>query len=80
MIVRVTPQEGPTAIDIGRRQFISVLGGLAALAGEAAMILWPTRVFAQRTGEIPRIALLWIGEEADPESRKFVAEADVTSL
>jgi putative tryptophan/tyrosine transport system substrate-binding protein len=61
------------AIDIGRRQFISVLGGLAALAGEAAMILWPTRVFAQRTGEIPRIALLWIGEEADPESRKFVA-------
>jgi putative tryptophan/tyrosine transport system substrate-binding protein len=62
------------AIDIGRRQFISVLGGVAALASEAAMILWPTRVFAQRTtGEIPRIALLWVGEETDPELRKFVA-------
>ena len=60
------------AIQIGRRQLISVLGGAAALAGEAAMILQPTRVFAQSSGEIPRIALMSVGEETDPEFRKFV--------
>jgi putative ABC transport system substrate-binding protein len=61
------------AIDIGRRQFISALGGAAALAGEAVMIVSPKRVFAQATGKIPRIAMLLVGDEADPESRAFVA-------
>lgn len=61
------------AINMGRREFMSAFGGAAALAGEAAAIVWPKRVFAQTTGEMPRIAMLQVGDEADPESRAFVA-------
>jgi putative ABC transport system substrate-binding protein len=60
-------------IDIGRREFMSALGGAVALAGEAAMIVWPKRVLAQASGETPRIAILLVGDEADPESGAFIA-------
>lgn len=60
------------AINIRRREFISALG-CAALAGEAAMIVWPRRVFAETHSEIPRIAILLVGDEGDPASRAFVA-------
>jgi putative ABC transport system substrate-binding protein len=60
-------------IGIGRRQFISAFGGAAALAATGAAIVWPKSVFAQTTGKIPRIAVLLVGDEADPESRAFVA-------
>ena len=52
---------GRMVIDIGRREFMSALGGAVALAGEAAMIVWPKRVLAQASGETPRIAILLVG-------------------
>jgi putative tryptophan/tyrosine transport system substrate-binding protein len=56
-----------------RREFIAVLGGATVLASEAAMIVWSKRGIAQTTSEIPRIAILLPGDEADPESRALVA-------
>ena len=61
------------ATSIARREFISAVGGAMALSGEAAMVAWPKSVFAQTTGEMPRIAMLLVGEQADPDSHAFVA-------
>ncbi|HXW42839.1 MAG TPA: ABC transporter substrate-binding protein, partial [Xanthobacteraceae bacterium] len=64
---------GQMATSIARREFISAVGGAMALSGEAAMVAWPKSVFAQTTAEMPRIAMVLVGEQADPDSHAFVA-------
>jgi hypothetical protein len=62
------------AVDIGRREFISVLGGVAVLAGDVPIMMVCARpALARAPDEMPRVILLTAGDEADLAARSFVA-------
>ena len=56
---------GQMAIDIGRREFISALGGV--------VVTWPLAVHAQQVGRIPTVGVLWHAGSAEQEQPYFGA-------
>ena len=53
------------AVTIGRREVLAALGGAAA---------WPRVVRAQQPGAMPRIGLLSVFAESDPEGQALIRE------
>ena len=53
------------AIDIGRREFISALGGV--------VVTWPLAVHAQQVGRILTVGVLWHAGSAEQEQPYFGA-------
>jgi putative ABC transport system substrate-binding protein len=70
VVSRIAGAEGPKAgrspvLDIGRRKFITLIGGAAA---------WPHGVLAQGTAKRPLVALLWWASQNVDPGRTYLQE------